>query len=360
MNQITQIILCFTFLILVLCNLYFSKFKSPGVNFINLNFAEWKQITRPLAQFDTQNKKLYLTEGNWKYPLLKSTRTNFPFKEILQDKNLQIQDVWQSKFLLKTFNSTDLQNCLAQKSLKIIGDSRSRQNFLTIQSLLQNSGIIDQAQHYDLSFEFQIKNHRNVSISWYWQPKLSDKLHPNSEIYRKLKLILREKPTKVTFIIINSFLLHETSKCLNSTDCVAVFNKFIDDYHSIEYDLINFLTASNQNKLIWMSTINNYGKYEHLQDPSWIPTSPISHQHLQNQILQKSNQFISKRFQDLLSRFPDFINRLAFMTTNNQTAYYQNTSILPDGTHKLARFKLQRLPISLFIDTQVMFNYLCS
>ena len=178
----------------------------------------------------TQNRCISnLNQGHWRSPTLNHKKC-----AEAHEKCRQHAWVTNSCSTIK-YDSYKSLKCLAGQRIQVIGDSRARQLFRSLENVLDNrKTIIDELNHNNLSRDYHLNgpnnNNNELKINWQWFPTMSS-VRDYGKLYNFFysSQTSFSNPSKMPSIIIfNSIFLHDSRACDTIEICQIRLKKFKD------------------------------------------------------------------------------------------------------------------------------------
>jgi len=230
------------------------------------------------------------------------------------------------------YTPDDTRQCLKNKKVLILGDSRGRQVYIALKNRLTGeTELMDEVAHHNLKYE-----KHNGQVKWLWTTNVRDG-SVTKLLHRMLDDVSNvERPD---LIIFNSLLLHPTSH-KNMTICENELMIFKDITKKEIIPALGKLVKKGT-KIVWMASEDMFPKHAYTVD--------------QVNTLRKHNDFLEAEINKMNSDF-------SFAGMNRKTAYHRENGqlLLGDGTHKLVRRQFTQVPVSLWADVNALLNYFCN
>lgn len=259
-----------------------------------------------------------------------------------------LQSIWnyESKCENKLYSPVDARKCFANKRIRILGDSRSRQLSLSICNYIQNETIwLDNALHdYERQCEYD-----SVDFSRIWMPDLKSLVRPLRQDFKTGK-------SKNTFYVIGSHMLHsivrfDTSDYRSVKDLPNWRKGFVSLVTKIyKTILLPIAKKSKTTKILWLGT--EYQQSKNIWD---LEQNTV----LRNIWMQSTNRLIEKLF----TNGPP---NLMYMSANlnnvisTKSGEDEGRLLLADYAHKNYRREETSLGIQTWLDRNYVLNYLCN
>lgn len=310
-----------------------------------------------------QNCENMLTSGSW---------TNFKYTKTDPEAHLSLPNgdwAYSGKFQpnfcqLVDYKFHEIEKCLMSEtdnfgeplSVHIIGDSRARLMYRVLSARMKGQiSIEDVKVHDDMS---------NRPFSYHWSQSFNGKAvsEEKSEVsgFKNLFKIFTSKNPKwrktPQLIIIYEQFLHPAMDHLfypNKRDYNLIeeyFKESLDHFRdSIIPALIHVITTNANERgskslatIVVLASEGSNRVFEGWNDKLWLDLQNYYNTELRN-IIKSNSKYIY------------------YMDSNIKTAYGPNgENLLADGTHKLIKGAVQKLPPSLIADTDMILNLHCN
>ena len=232
------------------------------------------------------------------------------------------------------YTSEDSRQCLKEKKVLVLGDSRGRQTYIALKNRLTgDQDLMDEVEHHNLKYE-----KHGGQVRWAWKTNIHD---GGVEKLLTRMLDANSSHERPDLFIINSLLLHPTSH-MNRTKCFEQLQTFEAVALNSIFPLLREV-AKLGTKILWLASEDMFPKHTFTAD--------------QVDALREHNKFL----QENLNQFSPDLRFMSFVGVNRKTVYTPGGNLLlGDGTHKLQRRVITQIPASLWSDINVILNYYCN
>lgn len=273
-----------------------------------------------------ENCKKMLNDGHWNF------KGNHD--ECMKDENCKMNSWEPEGCNWHKYTTEDSKQCLNEKKVLVLGDSRGRQTYIALKNRLTgDQDLMDEVEHHNLKYE----KHGGV-VKWAWKTNIHD-----GGVEKLLTRMISENSTveRPDLFIINSLLLHPTSH-INRTKCFEQLRMFEAVALNSIFPLLREV-AKLGTKILWLASEDMLPKHDFTAD--------------QVDALRAHNEFL----QENLNQFSPDLRFMSFLGVNRKTVYgSEGNLLLGDGTHKLQRRVMTQVPASLWSDINVILNFYCN